>query len=473
MKSTTVSTLALLGGAAVAVHACGTEREFAVVRRDAIQRRQAAAARPTDEAGMAQVSDPTQECAMYSYPPVAALLAQKVYPPIWQIANLSSAQSTEATSLYNSLSASIPNIAPKGTPTGNFTGVNYNGAQDPDCWWTWKQCHTPKAAGILPDIYNVPEPNTWGFTLDDGPNCTHNAFYDFMNQQKQKATLFYIGSNVIDWPLQAQRGLADGHEICAHTWSHRYMTSLSNEQVFAELYYSKKAIKDVLGVTVQCWRPPYGDVDDRVRYIAQALGMRTIIWSDNTFDYEVSTLGVNAVNQNYQNIINSGKGGAYSSNGTIVLTHELNNDTMSLMMQNYAAIKQAFKYVAPVHVALNSTMPYVETGYTYPNFAQWTAGTTSISLASPTAVSTDASLSIPLSTGATGSISASVAHSAASAGQAAAAATSSSSASAAAQTAPHSGAERSVSGPGASGPVGAVLAAVLGAVGAGAMAVMV
>lgn len=26
--------------------------------------------------------------------------------------------------------------------------------------------------------------------------------------------MFYIGSNVMDWPLEAQRGLADGHEIC-------------------------------------------------------------------------------------------------------------------------------------------------------------------------------------------------------------------------------------------------------------------
>ncbi|GAA5867846.1 hypothetical protein JCM3774_005879 [Rhodotorula dairenensis] len=471
MKTTT-TTLAVLAGAAVAVHACGTEREFAIVRRDAIQRRQQAAAsgaaRPTDEAGMAQVTDSAQECAYYNYPPVAALLAQKVYPPIWQIANLSTAQS-EATSLYSALSPSIPNISPRGTPTGNFTGVNYNGAEDPDCWWTWKQCHTPKLAGILPDIYNVPEPNTWGFTLDDGPNCTHNALYDFLEQQKQKATMFYIGSNVIDWPLQAQRGLADGHEICAHTWSHRYMTSLSNEQVFAELYYSKKAIKDVLGVTVQCWRPPYGDVDDRVRYIAQALGMRTIIWSDNTFDYEVSTLGVNAVNANYQTIINNGKNGTYNANGTIVLTHELNNDTMSLMMQNYAAIKAAFKYVAPVHVALNNTQPYVETAYTYPNFAEWTAGTTSISLASPTAVSSDISLSIPLSTGATGSVSASIANSAANTGGGQAAA-------AAAETSGHSASAKSAAGsvrPLASGPVGAVLAAVVGAVGAGAMAVMI
>ena len=26
--------------------------------------------------------------------------------------------------------------------------------------------------------------------------------------------MFYIGSNVLDWPLEAQRALADGHEIC-------------------------------------------------------------------------------------------------------------------------------------------------------------------------------------------------------------------------------------------------------------------
>jgi hypothetical protein len=26
--------------------------------------------------------------------------------------------------------------------------------------------------------------------------------------------MFYIGSNVMNWPLEAQRALADGHEIC-------------------------------------------------------------------------------------------------------------------------------------------------------------------------------------------------------------------------------------------------------------------
>ena len=40
-----------------------------------------------------------------------------------------------------------------------------------------------------------------GYAFDDGPNCTHNAFYDYLSSEKQKATMFYIGSNVLDWPL--------------------------------------------------------------------------------------------------------------------------------------------------------------------------------------------------------------------------------------------------------------------------------
>lgn len=93
---------------------------------------------------------------------------------------------------------------------------------------------------------------------------------------------FYIGSNVLNWPYQGMRGIEDGHEICVHTWSHQYMTALTNEQVFAELYYTRKIIKDLLNVTATCWRPPYGDVDNRVRLVAKELGLKTIIWSEDT-----------------------------------------------------------------------------------------------------------------------------------------------------------------------------------------------
>ncbi|EGG12789.1 family 4 carbohydrate esterase, partial [Melampsora larici-populina 98AG31] len=314
----------------------------------------------------ASVSDPAAECAPYSYAPVQAMV--KSYPTIWEIASVSQPGIDPlASTLFNQLSPSIPNIKVKGTPTGDFSASNTTYSRsDPDCWWTFSNCTTPKLAGLVHDVASCPEPNTWGLSIDDGPNCSHNAYYDFLRQSNQKATLFYVGSNVIDWPLEAQRGLADGHEICAHTWSHRYMTGLTNEQVFAELYFSKKIIKDVLGVTVQCWRPPFGDVDDRVRFIANALGMSTILWDNDVNDFRYATLGQAVVNAKYQGIIDAASKGAYSTHGTIVLSHELNADTMTTNQNFLPKISQAFKYITPVAVCQNNSQPYVETNFTYP-----------------------------------------------------------------------------------------------------------
>ena len=38
------------------------------------------------------------------------------------------------------------------------------------------------------------------------------------------------------------------------------LTTLTNEQIVAELGWSRKVIKDVLGVTPTTMRPPFGDI---------------------------------------------------------------------------------------------------------------------------------------------------------------------------------------------------------------------
>ncbi|GAA5948590.1 hypothetical protein JCM3765_004937 [Sporobolomyces pararoseus] len=340
----------------------------------------------TTEQGEAQILDPNVECAYYNYPPVIAMLPS--YPDVWATADLSNAGISEYDrSLFNALNSTIPNIAPRGTRAGDFTGVVYDGVKDEDCWWTYSRCTSPKLQGLKPDVTQCDEPNSWGFTLDDGPNCSHNAYFDYLESIKQKATLFYIGSNVLNHPLEAQRGLTDGHEICSHTWSHPYMTSMTNEQAFAELYYSKKAIKDVLGITVRCWRPPYGDVDDRIRYIAQALDMETIIWDEDTFDYDWITLGKSAIRANYDAILAKQANGTYNERGVIVLTHEIDGGTMELSQEYLPKMQAQFSGgVVPVGTCRNISEPYVETSnFVYPNYAEYMAGTRSISLASPTA----------------------------------------------------------------------------------------
>jgi hypothetical protein len=172
-------------------------------------------------------TDPDFECKGYSYQPVIALNSS--YPQLWQPAKIvstdSAAQSLFATinaTLNSKLPSNLPHCAAPDCISGDFQGVSYDIPNDPDCWWSEHQCTTPAAStGIPADIVSVPEPDTWGLGFDDGPNCSHNAFYDYLAQQNQKATMFYIGSNVYDWPLQAMRAITDGHQICVHTWSHR------------------------------------------------------------------------------------------------------------------------------------------------------------------------------------------------------------------------------------------------------------
>lgn len=275
------------------------------------------------------VKTPTEECQGYDYAPASSF--PKHFPTIWEIAQIVPSDK-EAQRVFGQLQSSgvVPKIAPKGKPDGSSEGTQYDDDKDPDCWWTETTCTKPKLKGLPEDIIDCPTPSTWGLTFDDGPNCTHNAFYDFLKSKNQKATLFYIGSNVMDWPLQAQRGLTDGHQLAAHTWSHRYTTALTDEQVFAELYYTVKAIKWVTGVTVTAWRPPYGDVDDRVRAIAYHLGLDTIVWTDDTNDWDVKPQGAEpsaSIKANYASIMSK------SSQGVVVLTHEINGDTMHLAQE--------------------------------------------------------------------------------------------------------------------------------------------
>ena len=70
-----------------------------------------------------------------------------------------------------------------------------------------------------------------------------------------------------------------GHQISVHTWSHPPLTTLTNAEIVAELGWTKKAIKDVIGVTPNTMRPPYGDIDDRVRAVCKAMGLTPIIWT--------------------------------------------------------------------------------------------------------------------------------------------------------------------------------------------------
>lgn len=152
---------------------------------------------------------------------------------------------------------------------------------DGRCWWTCGGCTRET------DISECPDKLTWGLSYDDGPSPYTPLLLDYLNEKDLTATFFVVGSRVVSRPEMIISEYMAGHQISIHTWAHPALTTLTNEQIVAELGWTKKAIYDVIGVTPNTFRPPYGDIDDRVRAIAAQMGLTPIMWtrsSGTTFD---------------------------------------------------------------------------------------------------------------------------------------------------------------------------------------------
>lgn len=81
------------------------------------------------------------------------------------------------------------------------------------------------------------------------------------------------------------------------------------------------------------------------------------------------------IDANYDNLISAAKAGNFTTQGTIILTHELTNFTMSEAIKYHPLLAAEFTLV-PVAVAYNLTQPYLETNYTLPSFAEYVSGDT-------------------------------------------------------------------------------------------------
>ena len=111
------------------------------------------------------------------------------------------------------------------------------------------------------DVTECPDRLTWGLTYDDGPGLHTSELLTYLDAKDLKATFFVVGSRCAEYPASLQVEYMSGHQIAVHTWSHPPLTTLTNEQIIAELGWSKKIIKDLLGVTPKFMRPPYGDME--------------------------------------------------------------------------------------------------------------------------------------------------------------------------------------------------------------------
>ncbi|KAF9375359.1 chitin deacetylase [Podila verticillata] len=230
------------------------------------------------------------------------------------------------------------------------------------CWWTCQKCDAPE------DITTCSKAKTWGLTYDDGPSPESIRLYDNLAAHNQKATLFIVGSRAISYPETLKRAYNEGHHIAIHTWSHSAMTGLSNEQIVAELKWTEKAIFDIIGVTPLYYRPPYGDVDARVRSIATQLGFKTSIWTQG---YDTNDWLIPAGTATPQSVIDIFKGWLTTfrqlPTGFIVLQHDLFKEEVDVALNGILPIAYNTKdlVMQPIADCLGDGKPYKEGAGTF------------------------------------------------------------------------------------------------------------
>jgi len=114
-------------------------------------------------------------------------------------------------------------------------------------------------------------------TFDDGPHPSNTPeLLRVLWCHQVKATFYILGAEAEKHPEVLKSVSEQGHEIGNHTYSHPYMTQISDTEKYQEVDRAEHAIKKVIGRKPLTLRPPYLDYDDSVLKTASTFGYPVI-----------------------------------------------------------------------------------------------------------------------------------------------------------------------------------------------------
>ena len=109
-------------------------------------------------------------------------------------------------------------------------------------------------------------------TFDDGPCSgtpdTMNDMLDILEKHGVIGSFFLWANKITEENKKVIRRAFDmGCDIENHTWSHTFMTKLSDEEILEEYKKCDDAIMEITGVRPQFFRPPFIDVKDEMHHL--------------------------------------------------------------------------------------------------------------------------------------------------------------------------------------------------------------
>ena len=175
-------------------------------------------------------------------------------------------------------------------------------------------------------------------TFDDGPSGRFTRrLLDGLEERGVKATFLLCGYRIEDYPNEAARIAAEGHEIGLHGFSHDSMNTMTLAQVTREI--QKTAA--LLPQSTPFLRPPGGKLNDATITAAKNAGLAILSWSNDPQDWAVhdaATITSRVVEK--------------ARDGDVILLHDMSDSSVTAALRIVDQLKaRGFQFVTVSELA--------------------------------------------------------------------------------------------------------------------------
>ena len=169
-------------------------------------------------------------------------------------------------------------------------------------------------------------------TFDDGPSKYTKDILDILKKYDACGTFFLIGNKVSFYGEVLREMLSEGNEVGNHSYDHKYLTRLSEEEVKDEINKTQDEIKRVTGYTPTLFRPTYGGYNNTLK---SYIDLTFVLWDVDSRDWSVkSTEGI------MYNVFKDVK------SGSIILFHDNHEYSVNALPSVIKELKkQGYKFV--------------------------------------------------------------------------------------------------------------------------------
>ena len=109
---------------------------------------------------------------------------------------------------------------------------------------------------------------------------------DILKEHNIHVTFFMTGGWVGNFPEDVKKIKEAGHDLGNHSENHKNMSQLPDSECQQELLKVHEKVKEITGVEMDLFRPPYGDYDNEVIKNATSCGYYTIQWDVDSLDWK-------------------------------------------------------------------------------------------------------------------------------------------------------------------------------------------